>query len=49
MVGRDQVGEGGKLLINGRMIEELVGGDKIMRKSTSKGGKSIGKWKQRSV
>ena len=29
MVGRDQVDEGGKLLINERMIEELFGGDKI--------------------
>ena len=26
--------EGGKLLINERMIEELFGGDKITRKST---------------
>ena len=36
MVGRDQVGEGGKLLINERMIEELFGGDKITRKSTAR-------------
>ena len=34
MVGRDQVDEGG--LINGRMIEELVGGDKITRKTTTR-------------
>ena len=34
MVGRDQNGDGGKLLINERMIEKLFGGDKITRKST---------------
>ena len=36
MVGKDQIGEGGKLLINERMIEELFGGDKITRKSTAR-------------
>ena len=36
MVGRDQNGDGGKLLINERMIEELFGGDKITRKSTAR-------------
>ena len=36
MVGRDQIGEGGKLLINKRMIEELFGGDKITKKSTAR-------------
>ena len=36
MVGRDHNGEGGKLLINERMIEELFSGDKITRKSTAR-------------
>ena len=36
MVGRDQNGDGGKLLINERMIEELFGGDTITRKSTAR-------------
>ena len=36
MAGRDQIGEGGKLLINEKMIEELFGGDKITRKSTAR-------------
>ena len=34
--GRDQFGEGGKLLINRRITAELVGGDNIMRKSTAR-------------
>ena len=34
--GWDQIGEGGKLLINKRMIEEMFGGDKITRKSTAR-------------
>ena len=36
MDGRDQNGEGGKLLINERIIEELFGVDKITRKSTAR-------------